>query len=446
VVASRLLIIVGITISAVFAQYSVTANLSEPVETRWKRFGSVYFRTNEKVLNKFYAEFENVGGVMVGVSFQQNFSLLAHARPELYVVLDINPAVTEVLVPFFGELMTAAPTRREFLSRLLAVDVASEDVGRLLEGKDAGSPGEVYAGLVQKTAPLRREQLQRQWKETLERILARLPLDKYKKSEVLRWQKILDDEEYATGEFFMDSILPYTMSGDPSTQKKLAGWLSTEENYQLVRRYWTEGKIVGVTGDIGGPSVGKLAEWLRKSGKQVSGIYLSDVGTALAGAGTPAHFARLYENLGQLPLRPGSRVLISHGGQLTAYSRTYRDAVWLYGYLSDVDYSTFYRLNANVLQAVTRAGPRALMPAFRQEFQKLTQDKSQRNEPIPAETIAVYSQFLDRAEAAKSTIKTLSVGAFTLWARKNVPGLDTAGALFRTTAATLKDAGAIAGR
>jgi hypothetical protein len=123
--------------------------------------------------------------------------------------------------------------------------------------------------------------------------------------------------------------------------------------------------------------VGKLAQWLRNAGKQVSGIYLSDVGTALAGAGTPAHFAGLYQNLGQLPLRPNARVLISHGGQLTAYSRSYTNAVWLYGYLLDVDYSTFYRLNANVLQAVTRAGPGALMPAFRQEFQKLAQDKSQ---------------------------------------------------------------------
>jgi hypothetical protein len=326
------------------------------------------------------------------------------------------------------------------------VDVAGEDVGRLLEGKDAASPGEVYAGLVEKTPPLRREQLQRQWMQALERIVDRLPLDKYKRSEVLRWQKILDEEEYATGEFFMDSILPYRMSGDPGTQKKLAGWLSTEENYQVVRRYWMEGKIVGVTGDIGGPSVGKLAQWLRESGKQVSGIYLSDVGTALAGAGTPAHFAKLYKNLGQLPLRPSARVLISHGGQLTAYSRTYTDAVWLYEYLSDVDYSTFYRLNANVLQAVTRAGPGALMPAFRQEFQKLTQDQSRKNEPIPAETIAVYSQFLDGVAAAKPTIKTLSVAAFTEWTHKNWPGLNTSGALFRTTAATLKDAGAIAGR
>ena len=328
----------------------------------------------------------------------------------------------------------------------MAVEAASDDVGRLLEGKNGGSPGEVYAGLVEKTPPIRREQLQRQWKEALERILARLPLDNYKRSEVLRWQKILDEEEYATGEFFMDSILPHTMSRDPKAQRKMAGWLSTEENYQLVRQYWIEGRIVGVTGDIGGPSVGKLAEWLRKSGKHVSGIYLSDVGMALAGAGTPAHFARLYENLGQLPLRPNARVLISHGGQLTAYSRTYTDAVWLYGYLFDVDYSTFYRLNANVLQAVTRAGPGALMPAFRQEFQKLAQDESQKNEPIPTETIAVYSRFLDRVEAAKPTIKTLSVAAFTLWTRKNAPGLDTAGALFRTTAATLKDVGAIAGR
>ena len=418
---------------------NVTANLSEPAAARWRHFGSVYFRTNEKLLNKFYPLFDDFGGVVVGVSFQQNFSLLVHARPELYVFLDINPAVTEILVPFFGSLMTAAPTRREFVSTLLCVDAAEQDVPRLLENKTGGA-GEVYAGLVSKTPPEKREKLRRQWKDVLERILARLPLDNYKRSEVLRWQKILDDEEYATGEVFMDSTLPSTLSTNPHAQKRMAGWLSSEENYQLVRRYWIEGKIVGVTGDIGGPSVAKLALWLRKSGKQVSAIYLSDVGTALAGPGTPAHFARLYENVGQLPLRPDARVLISHGGQLTAYSRTYKDAIWLYGFLSGVDYSTFYRLNANVLQAVTRAGLNALIPALRQEFKKLVEDESQKNQPISGEAIAAYSQLLDRIESSRSSIQPLSLEAFTQWAHRNSPALDTTSPIFRTTAATLKEA------
>ena len=263
-------------VSEVLARYDrVTAALSEPVETRWKRFGSVYFRTNERLLNRFYGRFENAGGVTVGVSFQQNFSLLVHARPELCVIFDINPAVTEILTPFVGELMAHSPTRREFMSKLLAVEVDATDIKRLLEG--AADPSEAYAELLKKTRSEEREWLRQDWRVTMGKILDRLPLEAGKRSAVLDWQNILDREEYPTGEFFRDATLAYTLPAGLRDRQGMTGWLSTEENYQLVRKYWMDGRIVGVTGDIGGPSVAKLATWLRSSNRRVSVIYLSDV-------------------------------------------------------------------------------------------------------------------------------------------------------------------------
>src|SRR6185437_14214875 len=63
--------------SAQLTSYDRTlAQLSEPAATRWQHFGPPYFSTNEKLLNRFYSRFDSVGGVTVGVSFQQNFSLL----------------------------------------------------------------------------------------------------------------------------------------------------------------------------------------------------------------------------------------------------------------------------------------------------------------------------------------------------------------------------------
>src|SRR3954452_9687132 len=73
--------------SAQFQQYQRTLeSLSEPPEVRWQQFGPPYFSTNEKLLNRFYSRFDDAGGVTVGVSFQQNLSLLVHARPRLCVI------------------------------------------------------------------------------------------------------------------------------------------------------------------------------------------------------------------------------------------------------------------------------------------------------------------------------------------------------------------------
>src|SRR5206468_1839692 len=114
--------------------------LSEPAAARWKQFGTPYFSTNEKLLNLQYPLFDNLGGVVVGVSFQQNLSLLVHARPEVSVIFDINPGVTEIVVPFFGKLLERCPTRREFLSMLIGVDVTEGQTVQLLERPTTETP------------------------------------------------------------------------------------------------------------------------------------------------------------------------------------------------------------------------------------------------------------------------------------------------------------------
>ena len=133
-----LLVVTG-SAFAQLQQYDRTLDiLSEPVATRWQHFGPPYFSTNEKLLNRFYSRFDNAGGVTVGVSFQQNLSLLVHARPKLCVIFDYNPGVTEILVPFMGQLIADSPTRRDFLSTLLGADFTAEETRQLLEGPISG--------------------------------------------------------------------------------------------------------------------------------------------------------------------------------------------------------------------------------------------------------------------------------------------------------------------
>ena len=108
--------------------------------TRWQHFGPPYFSTNEKLLNRFYSRFEGAGGVTVGVSFQQNFSLLVHAKPQLCVIFDYNPGVTEILVPFMGQILSESSTRRDFLSTLLGADITDDETRQMLEGRSAVLP------------------------------------------------------------------------------------------------------------------------------------------------------------------------------------------------------------------------------------------------------------------------------------------------------------------
>jgi len=68
-----------------------------------------YFQTNE-ALNAAVPSVRWPGGAIVGVSLQQNFSLLVHAAPKVPVVFDINPGVYGGMLPFFGELMSDSPT------------------------------------------------------------------------------------------------------------------------------------------------------------------------------------------------------------------------------------------------------------------------------------------------------------------------------------------------
>ncbi len=419
------------------AQYSTLLNrLSEPAATRWKQMGSPYFSTNEKLLNLFYPAFDNLGGVIIGVSFQQNLSLLVHARPEISVIFDINPGLTEIVVPFFGKLFERSPTRRDFVSLLTGIDITPEQITKLLERPTEDIPatlGEIFEHANQPQRTQRISEL----RTLMDReILAQLPsaATPAMRARALTWIDLLQEQEILTGAFFHDATEPYTLSTDPAERQRLAGWLSTESGYRTVRQYWMQGRIIGVTGDIGGTSVDKLGAWLRANQTlhhpQVTGIYLSNVGASVEGHFPMTWFQQLYARLAQLPLSRTAMTLIAQGPwRLTAFAQPFTVAKWAHDTLADIPEATAIQLHEAPLEAGVQLGRASVLIALRQ---RLGQSKT--SPPACVDLIA-------KLEQDPGAVQFLDAAQFATWAAKTIPGLDTQTPEFRAIAVTLTEAG-----
>jgi hypothetical protein len=410
--------------------FSTLEKLSAPVAARWEHFGPPYFSTNEKLLNRFYSRFDDVGGVTVGVSFQQNFSILVHARPQLCVIFDFNPGVTEILVPFMGQLLAESPTRSQFLSTLLGATITVDETRQMLAGQ--ATVNAVLTAVLERTpAGNRKANLDRLRELLRDRYLARLPAQAtpYIRQQALKWIDILQNQELLTGNFFADAIAPSKLARDPDGQRGMAGWLSSEENYALVREYWMTGRIVGVTGDIGGSSVARLAAYLRELRLQVTVLYISNVGSTVEGHFPETWFRDLYATLGQLPVTPQALTFISQGPwQLTGYVRPLKSAQWVYSVLAPVPVETVIRLHEAPLEVLTQLGPASLLASMERGLESI-------NAPSP------YRELMKQIQNHLTAIRSLSGDQFREWSVRQAPGVDTGSAIFKTVWVTLTEAG-----
>jgi len=416
---------------AQLAQYYRTLEtLSEPVATRWQHFGPPYFSTNEKLLNRFYSRFDDAGGVTVGVSFQQNFSLLVHAKPNLCVIFDYNPGVTEILVPFMGQILSESSTRRDFLSRLLGADITADETRQMLEGRSTVLA--VLTGVLERTTQEKRESRLDGLRALLRNTyLARLPVQAtpYIRSQALKWIDVLENQELLTGAFLSDAIAPYQLAKDPAGQRRMAGWLSTEDNYRQVRNYWMTGRIIGVTGDISGSSVAKLSAYLRNLHLHVTTLYISNVGVSTEGHFPETWFRDLYATLGQLPVTGGALTLIAQGPwQLTGFVRTLTMAQWVYRTLAEVPEQTAIRLHEAPLEILTQLGPSNLLPAIERGLADIAA-------PPP------YREMVQQIRSRPAAIRSLTLDQFRQWSIQHAPGTDPNSPIFKTIWVTLTESG-----
>ena len=415
-------------------QYSAfNTELSTPVP---QPYATPYFTDNERGAEKFYPRFEGIGGVMIGTGFQQNFTFLVHGRPGLYVFFDINPDVTEILVPFFGQLIAESPTRRDFLSALTGVPFTPNDVRRLLdpsrppaEKADAlGSylPG-VVAGILDR---IPKEQRRRTFEDRMSRFLAQRRVTAQHRAQIMNWFDLIEEDMLSGGKFFEQSAQASWLAGNDRTRRdQLAGWLSTEEAYRAVRRAWVEGRIIGVTGDIGGPSVEKLARWLQKTGKpQVTFLYVSNIGASIMGHQAPVYFAELYRTLGQLPLSPNAVTLIAQGNNI-AYLRTYARAKAFYDSLQHLNADMMVRLVEFPLAYSVEGNTADALRKFKQEAAGFTGNSSD------------YAALLDTILSNPDQVRGLRRAPFEDWSKKRWPALDTSADAFTALSALLTELG-----
>lgn len=438
---------------------------------------------------------------MVGVSFQQNFSFAVHGQPSTYVIVDINPMVTDVMVPLFGYFVGQAPSRREFLSRLLGLTLTEDDIARLL----APTPQPTrslrhYLEETLRTILERRPLAERQrWYHTqivgtVERaILPRLrrsaSLDALEKAQA-RWgvtrrptpRDILDHflapetivdrppprEETAPaiggpafGEFlrFLQEHAAVAWDGLSSDT-----WLSSEAGYRQFRRLWLGQRFVGMMADLTDPAaMRRLGQWLQQQGKSpVSMVYPSNVEEWVG----PERAHRMYdEALRQLPLRDDAIVLTSGypGRRIRAVAA--RSLRHFYGYITTRGWTVApYLLTGVGTASDARSIYDRLLAAIRdylEEIARLEFDPVAAREPRATRDPVRWGRVLSAADAEHKRFRLFvdhvrtsapSVAAFTpdefvawasTWARQNVPELSTETPYFRAFVWNLVDAGVI---
>jgi len=229
------------------------------------------------------------GGVYLGVGPDQNFSLIAPSRPKLAFILDFRRR-NALLHLVHKALITLAPTRLDYLSRLLARTPAALPASPTAD--------DLIAALA--AAPFDRTRLDRE----IQAVAA-----------ILRPFGLVRDDEWPTlatiqsklagpglnGRFLALPMYP-TFGSQLAARDRLgqpSHWLAREPWYQTVRAMHRGDRIIPLVANFAGPGcLPKLAAWLRHRNLTVAIFYLSDVEFFLVRSGNYPKFAA---HLAQLP-------------------------------------------------------------------------------------------------------------------------------------------------
>ena len=293
----------------------VVAELSEPETGRpadnlLSNEDSV-FRVTDQV-----AQLVPKGGVYLGVGPDQNFTLIAPSRPKLAFVLDFRRR--NALVHYLHKaLMTLAPTRTDYLARILA------------RSPHPLPPDPSAADLVAAFAdvPLDRPRLDAEVAAVAAMLL---PLGLIRDAE---WPALALIQRKLAGPGLNGRFLAlpmYPTFGSQIQARDRAGlaahFLARDAWYQAVRTLETTDRLIPLTGDFLSPTcLPKLADWLRAHSLAVATFYLADVEFFLVRAG---HYPEFATHLARLPWAEGAMLIrtstreIPHPDRLPGASST----------------------------------------------------------------------------------------------------------------------------
>ncbi|HEU4386723.1 MAG TPA: hypothetical protein VFV34_02920 [Blastocatellia bacterium] len=243
------------------------------------------------------------GGAYIGVGPEQNFTYIAKIRPRIAIIVDIRrQAMIQHLM--FKAIFQLAPTRAEFLSRLISRSLPKEhppsadaSIVQVLEWLDKAAGDErLYAANL----------------EAIRKIIQ----DDFKFQLSDADFKSLD---YVYSNFRTDGLgIAYRVEGNwsgqfptlkeiilqPDQWGKLGNFLATRDDYEFVREMHRRNMIIPVVGDFGGKkALAAVGDYLRKNGFTVTAFYVSNVEQYLFQGGSFGEFA---ENVRKLPINDKS--------------------------------------------------------------------------------------------------------------------------------------------
>jgi hypothetical protein len=264
------------------------------------------------------------GGVYLGVGPDQNYSYIAHLRPQLAFMVDIRRGnLLEHLL--FRSLFTQSRNRLEYLCLLLGravpADLAAWDqrpIAELVRYLDAAPRRPNPAPLADPGLPLSADD-----RKTIASFHQRFLADGLD----LRFNSH-GREPRPYYPRLRDLVLATDASGQP------ASYLAREDDFRYVQRMHRENRIVPVVANLAGEkALRAIAAYVRRENLPVAAIYTSNVEQYLYRGGELARFAA---NLEAFPRTPSSLIIRSGMGPY-ARGNAYSDQLVqpLDGFLAD---------------------------------------------------------------------------------------------------------------
>ena len=264
------------------------------------------------------------GGVYLGVGPDQNYSYIAHLRPQLAFMVDIRRGnLLEHLL--FRSLFAQSRNRLEYLGlllgRALPADLAAWDqrpIADLVRYIDAAPRRPNPAPLADPGLPLAADD-----RKTITSFHQRFLADGLD----LRFNSH-GREPRPYYPRLRDLVLATDASGQP------ASYLASEDDFRYVQRMHRENRIVPVVANLAGEkALRAIAAYVRRENLPVAAIYTSNVEQYLYRGGELARFAA---NLEAFPRTPSSLIIRSGMGPY-ARGNAYSDQLVqpLDGFLAD---------------------------------------------------------------------------------------------------------------
>ena len=239
------------------------------------------------------------GGVFIGVGSEQNFTYIAAIQPRLAFVLDIRrDNMIEHLM--YKALFEVSPDRADLISRLFS--------RRRPSGLNANSSVKALFDAYQ-AVPADGAYYEENFRAVIDRLTKThgFPLTETDKTDVGRMMNAFRTAGPNSLKGFGDTTNPTYAQLMAATD--LAGhqqsYLSTEENFKIVKELEQENLIVPLVGDFAGDqAIAGIGQYLKEHSAIANVFYVSNVERYLWEQGD--HGKQFYANVAKLPLDSSS--------------------------------------------------------------------------------------------------------------------------------------------